>query len=137
MNDQNCYVQLADVMIDRIIDVVNQNLKSIVRIESAIVESVNTNGTVNIYFPPDNQNVFTNIQNQSTFNLSPGDAVEVILKDGSYTNCWIIAKHGVTNLSSGSGEIKTYNINSNNKSASLYDGASFEFYGTDLIIKTK
>ena len=26
--------------------------------------------------------------------LQPGDGVELLLKDGTFSNCWIIAKHG-------------------------------------------
>ena len=40
--------------------------------------------------------LFTRISNQSPFTLSPGDGVEIMLKNGSFDNCWIIAKHGIT-----------------------------------------
>ena len=81
--------------------------------ETAVVESVNPNGTVNIFFPPNKENIFTNINNQTPFTLNPGDSVEVMKKFGSWSNCWIIAKHGVTHgMADDNAKTETfYNIN--------------------------
>ena len=58
--------------------------------------AINEDGTVDVYFPPDNSKIFTRISNQTPFQLQAGDGVELLLKDGSYSNCWIVAKHGAT-----------------------------------------
>ena len=87
INDQ------ADEMLKKITDCIETRLKRLPAIKSAIVKNVNEDGTVDIYFPPDQENVFTRIQNQSIHVLQVGDSVELLLKDGTYNNCWIIAKH--------------------------------------------
>ena len=96
MNKNNYINDCADDMLGKIVDCVKHEVKTQVAINSAIVDSVNSDGTVNLYFPPDSQSVFTKISNQTPFQLQSGDGVEVLLKNGSYNNCWIIAKHGAT-----------------------------------------
>lgn len=86
----------ADDMIEKILDCLRDEMKKSTRIDTAIVSSVNEDGTINVYFPPDNSKIFTRISNQTPFKLQSGDGVELLLKDGSYSNCWIIAKHGAT-----------------------------------------
>lgn len=92
-NKTNTY---ADIMLDRINQCVDQKTKNLSIISGAVVNSVNTDGTINVYLPPDKNKVFTNISNQTPFSLKQGDSVELLLKDGSYNNCWIIAKHQTT-----------------------------------------
>lgn len=86
----------ADVMIEKILNCFREEMKKSTYLDSAIVSSVNDDGTVNVYFPPDNAKIFTRISNQTPFHLVPGDSVELLLKNGSYSNCWIVAKHGST-----------------------------------------
>ena len=89
----------ADKMISRIVKCVKDELqRNTSRIETAIVTQVNTNGTVNVSLPADENSKFTNISNQTPFELFVGDSVEIMLKNGSFSNCWIIAKHGATFL---------------------------------------
>ena len=71
--------------------------KTAVRIESATVVGINSDGTVDITLPAQDGAKFTRIQNQTPFELEKGDVVELLLKKGSYNNCWIIAKHGMNN----------------------------------------
>lgn len=71
--------------------------KTAVRIESATVVGINSDGTVDITLPAQSGAKFTRIQNQTPFELEKGDVVELLLKKGSYNNCWIIAKHGMNN----------------------------------------
>ena len=86
--------QYADLMLTRIVQVVNDLMKTVPQLKSAIVDSVNDDGTVNVRFPSDRQNIYRNIQNQSIYqDLAPGDGVELMLKGGSFSNCWIVAKH--------------------------------------------
>lgn len=86
----------ADDMLAKIVECLRSEMKNITHMDSAIVSSVNTDGTVNVYFPPNNDKIFTRISNQTPFALKEGDSVELILKNGSYSNCWIVAKHGAT-----------------------------------------
>ena len=89
--DINSY---ADAMLARVTEIVQELIKDCPKTKSAIVDSVNQDGTVNVKLPSDNSNVYTRIQNQSIWqNLVPGDGVELFLKDGTFSNCWIIAKH--------------------------------------------
>lgn len=85
---------MDDNLVQRFIAQVNQmidyRLKEMTKIESAVVESVNDNGTVNIFIPP-NSTVYHNIQNQSIFqNLKPGDCVKVMKEKNDLSNMWII-----------------------------------------------
>lgn len=83
----------AETFLNRVDNCIDNKLKSQLQLRSAVVKRVNTDGTVDVCFPPDNDNLFTRIQNQSVYELSVGDSVEIMLKGGSFNNCWIIAKH--------------------------------------------
>ena len=83
----------ADTMLNKISQCIAEETKNLPTLSGAKVSSVNTDGTINVYFPPDDTKIFTNISNQTPFNLQVGDSVELLLKDGSYNNCWIVAKH--------------------------------------------
>ena len=85
---------LADLMLGRINSCVDDKAKKNVKIKSATVTKVNEDGTVNVSLPDDGGNGFSRIQNQSVYELSVGDSVEIMLKEGSFSNCWVIAKHG-------------------------------------------
>lgn len=86
--------ELADLMLNRINSCVDDRTKKNVKIKSAVVTKVNDDGTVNVQLPDDEGDGFTRLQNQSVFELNVGDSVEVLLKEGSFTNSWVIAKHG-------------------------------------------
>lgn len=92
-NQSGTINEYADVMLGRIKTIVEDTIKKSIKLDSAIIESVNEDGTVDIYFPPDIDKVFTRISNQTPYNLQIGDNVEVLLKNGSYSNCWVVAKH--------------------------------------------
>lgn len=87
---------LADKLIGRITKCIEEENRSAVKIDPAIVSNVHSDGTVDIYFPPDNDKILTHIQNQSIHTLGVGDGVEVLMPRGKLTNCWIIAKHNKT-----------------------------------------
>ena len=99
----------ADLMLDRISQCIEEETKNLPAVSGAVVSSVNTDGTINVCFPPDYDKIFTNLSNQTPFLLEPGDSVELLLKDGSYNNCWIIAKHQTTF----DGSIIAKNLNNN------------------------
>ena len=83
----------ADEFLNMIYNCITERLKSQPRLVSAVVSSVNEDGTINVCFPPNNDKIFTRIQNQSVYDLSEGDSVEMVLKDGTFNNCWVLAKH--------------------------------------------
>ena len=85
---------LADLMLSRINSCVDDRTKKAVRIKSAVVTKVNDDGTVNVQLPDDDGSGFSRLQNQSVYELNVGDSVEILLKEGSFTNSWVIAKHG-------------------------------------------
>ena len=81
-------------MLGRINSCVDDRAKKNVKIKSATVTKVNEDGTVNVSLPDDEGNGFSRIQNQSVYELDVGDSVEIMLKEGSFSNCWVIAKPG-------------------------------------------
>lgn len=99
----------ADSMLNRIRECLRDSLKGVPQVRSAVIDSINEDGSINIYFPPNEHKLFTRISNQSPFNLSPGDGVEILLKNGSFDNCWIIAKHGITRADMSTQQSKTSN----------------------------
>ena len=83
----------AEQFLLKIEDCINSRLKGQPQLKSAVISNVNEDGTVDVYFPPNKDNIFTRIQNQSIYELEVGDSVEILLKDGTFNNCWILAKH--------------------------------------------
>lgn len=97
--DYNSSIKLstyADIMLDRIDTCINDKItKNVTRLASAIVTKVNADGSVNVRLPSEDKAEFTKIQNQCPYELKVGDAVELTLKNGSFNNCWISARHGM------------------------------------------
>ena len=86
MMDNNLVLQF----LTQINDAIDYKLSGLSQIKSAIIHSVNQNGTVNLYIPP-NRTVYHNIQNQSIYrNLQPGDNVKIIVENGSLSSMWVI-----------------------------------------------
>ena len=84
---------LVKTFIKQINKMVDNKIQKIVMVQSAIVESVNQDGTVNIKIPPDNT-IFTGVSNQSIYqDLQNGDCVKIIKPNGSSSNMWIIGAH--------------------------------------------
>ena len=77
----------------QITKVIDYKINSLTQVKSAIVDSVNPDGTVNIKIPPDST-VYTRVLNQSIYQtLQPGDSVKIIKQDNNLSNMWIIGKH--------------------------------------------
>lgn len=110
----------AEDFLNQIENCINEKLKGQPKIKSAVVSSVNDDQTVNIYFPPDKKNIFTHIQNQTIYSLEEGDSVELTLKDGTFNNCWISAKHQGNNL----------RISQQKQNNSIFIGGSSQSGGT-------
>ena len=110
--DYNSSVKLsayADLMLDRIDTCISDKIsKSFTRLASAIVTKVNSDGSVNIRLPSEDNTEFTKIQNQCPYELKIGDAVELTLKNGSFNNCWVSAKHGMGTRATSEGSSGTY-----------------------------
>lgn len=97
-NNQSDYTMdnLADSLLSRIMACVDQKVGMTDVSKGAIVTKVNEDGTVNVKLPADDSGQeFTHISNQSVYELYEGDSVELYLKGGRYSNCWVIAKHGM------------------------------------------
>lgn len=74
---------------------VENKTNTMTQIKSAMVHSVNVDGTVNITIPP-SETVYHNIQNQSIYrNLRPGDNVKIIKEGNSLSNMWIMGGFGL------------------------------------------
>ena len=85
--------KMAERLISEVQTWIKDGTKNFPRYVSATVSKVYEDGTVDIYLPGSKDEKFTRIQNQSVFDLKEGDDVEVILKNGSFSNCWIVACH--------------------------------------------
>src|SRR5574344_300543 len=79
---------------------------------SAIISSLNDDGSVNVYIPPDINNIASNLLNKTAETLSVGDSVEICSKNGTLANSWIAIKHGTNVSGSGSGDRKSTRLNS-------------------------
>lgn len=110
--DYNSSVKLsayADLMLDRIDTCISDKIsKSVTRLASAIVTKINSDGSVNIRLPSEDNTEFTKIQNQCPYELKIGDAVELTLKNGSFNNCWVSAKHGMGTRATSEGSSGAY-----------------------------
>lgn len=110
--DYNSSVKLsayADLMLDRIDTCISDKIsKSVTRLASAIVTKVNSDGSVNIRLPSEDNTEFTKIQNQCPYELKVGDAVELTLKNGSFNNCWVSARHGMGTRATSEGSSGSY-----------------------------
>ncbi len=102
------YNKLADTLLSRIKEYIDYEISNGVKTDNAIVSKVNLDGTVDIYFPPNKNKIFTKIQNQSVYqDLMPGDGVVLFYPNGNESSCWIIAKHQGGNVN--------FNTNNNSK----------------------
>lgn len=109
MEENNELSFIYEKFSDRLINIITSKslevMSRIVEVKDAVVQSVNTNNTVNVSFT-DNLfedeemststfNVSTiNIPNQSIYqNLNVGDVVLVLIPDGSLSRAWILGVH--------------------------------------------
>ena len=84
---------LVNKFLKQISKIIDYKLEKLTTVESAIVDQVNLDGTVNLHIPPDST-IFTNIQNQSIYqDLQVGDCVKVLKQNNKASNMWIIGGH--------------------------------------------
>lgn len=74
-------------------DIVRQELATRDSTAVAVVESVNQDGTLNLYVLPDTQRVVRNIINQCRYDFSPGDTALLYLIGNRLSNSFVIAKY--------------------------------------------
>ena len=86
---------LVNKFLKQISKIIDHKLDKLTTVESAIVDQVNIDGSVNLHIPPDNT-IFTGIQNQSIYqNLKVGDCVKVLKQNNKASNMWIIGGHNL------------------------------------------
>ena len=90
----------AKSFVDVIRDAVRQELSDRDSTAVCVVESVNENGTLNLYVLPDRQKIVRNIVNQCRYNFNPGDTALLYLINNRLSNSFVVAKYNVTNESS-------------------------------------
>lgn len=106
MNIDLNYISQFKSVIEDIVDAEIKNA-GITTYISAIVQKINEDGTVDVYLPPDKNNLITGIFNRCGEILYVGDSVEIATKNGSLTNAWVFVKHG-TNIIGYQKDIDTF-----------------------------
>lgn len=85
--------KMADEFLQRIKDYIDLKISENCCVRPAEIYRVNSDGTVDIFFPPDKDKLFTKIQNQTIYqNLKPGDQVYLFYPQGNASSCWVCAK---------------------------------------------
>ena len=86
---------LVNKFLKQISKIIDHKLEKLTTVESAIVDQVNIDGSVNLHIPPDST-IFTVVQNQSIYqNLKVGDCVKVLKQNNKASNMWIIGGHNL------------------------------------------
>lgn len=75
--------------------------RGITKYVSAIVQSINDDGTINVYIPPNLDVVITGLLNKTGESLNANDSVELCAKNGTINNAWVAIKHKTNNSGSG------------------------------------
>ena len=80
-------------VIEDIVDA-RMSKKGIAKFVSAVVKTVNSNGSVDVYLPPDTEKIVSGVLNKTGERLSVGASVELCTKNGKLSNAWVSEKHG-------------------------------------------
>lgn len=80
-------------VIEDIVDV-KMTRKGITKFMSAVVKTVNSDGSVDVYLPPDKDRVISGVLNKTGETLVVNDSVELCTKNGKTSNSWVSVKHG-------------------------------------------
>lgn len=78
-------------------DIVRQELSTHDSTVVAMVESINADGSLNLYVLPDMNNVVHNVTNQCRYSFNPGDTATLFLINGKVNNAFVVAKHDPKN----------------------------------------
>lgn len=87
----------ANKLVNLIRELTQEQLESLDQTAFCQVQSVNADGTVNVYILPDTENVIYNIINESRFTLSERDICVLYKIGNKLNNAFVIAKCGVGN----------------------------------------
>ena len=103
----------ANKLVSLIRELTQEQLEALDQTTFCKIQSVNVDGTANVYILPDTDNVISNVINESRFELSAGDICVLYKIGNKLNNAFIVAKCGVggagvvtssgTRASSGSG----------------------------------
>lgn len=99
-------------------DIVNQKLTNRDTTAVAIVESVNTDGTLNLYVLPDTQTTIKNVINQCRYNFNSGDTALLYLINNRLSNSFVIAKYNAKSIDCLNYVVNNNDIINNNESKS-------------------
>lgn len=83
----------ANELVEIIRDIMQQEIEERDNTVTCIVESVNADGTLNLYVLPDMVNVINNVINQCRFDFAPGDAALLYKIRNRVSNSFVIAKY--------------------------------------------
>lgn len=86
-------IREAQGFVDVVRDAVRQELLERDSTAIAIVESVNPDGTLNLYVLPDTQTTVRNIINQCRYDFNSGDTALLYLIGNRLSNSFVIAKY--------------------------------------------
>lgn len=87
INDAQAFVRLVRTIVEQELN--NRSSDAV-----AEVESVNDDGTLNLYILPDKQNVVHSIKNESKYSFKKGDSCLVYLINNKLSNSFVITKYG-------------------------------------------
>ena len=85
--------RLAGGIVDLIREIISQEVEKRDNTAVCMIESVNPDGTLNVYILPDKQTTIKNIINQCRFNFKAGDTALLYLIKNRPSNSFIIAKY--------------------------------------------
>lgn len=74
-------------------DIVKQEFSTRDSTAVAIIESINQDGTLNLYVLPDMNTVIHNVTNQCRYSFKAGDTATLFLINGKTNNAFVVAKH--------------------------------------------
>lgn len=83
----------TDKFLNLIQELINQSLDKMDQTSLCIVQSVNNDGSLNIYFLSDKNTIVYNIINASKYTFAPGDGAILYKIKNQVGNAFVIAKY--------------------------------------------
>lgn len=83
----------ASGLVELVRETIRQEMSSRDSTAICVVESVNVDGTLNLFVLPDKQTTIKNIINQCRFDFNIGDTALLYLVNGRLSNSFVIAKY--------------------------------------------
>ena len=82
----------AKLFVEEIRRIIDQHLSKVSKEKICEIESINDDGTLNVYLDNDDSNVIHNVINESRYNFKRGDRGYIYLIGGSLSNAFVFAK---------------------------------------------